>query len=302
MAFPKLDKISKLIANLPDLPNYGSAGMSAAELKQYWDAPPEELRKFINSLIDALNKPSAASNIGAAQIEELTGSTVQELLVALKSYSKGLSLKLDGHTADNSKHITDEERARWNASSGIGDGTTPIGAATKEELRQVDNKIGPLANLTTNDKSNVVNAINEVKLTATPTTKKYAGNLDDLISNGSYTCDSSNTTSLPFSDSRSERPWLVQVIADKDTTGAKQIASQAISGDEIYHRTRTISGSWFPWQKVVDSRLIISGDVVPEGKVTASPGTLYLRTSGGSTTTTLYIKTNGTGNTGWTAK
>lgn len=39
----------------------------------------------------------------------------------------------------------------------------------------------------------------------------------------------------------------------------------------------------------------------PESVVTANIGSLYLRTDG-STSTTLYVKTSGTGNTGWTAK
>ena len=39
----------------------------------------------------------------------------------------------------------------------------------------------------------------------------------------------------------------------------------------------------------------------PEGVVAAPVGTLFLRTDGGATTT-LYVKTSGTGTTGWTAK
>lgn len=39
----------------------------------------------------------------------------------------------------------------------------------------------------------------------------------------------------------------------------------------------------------------------PEGAVTAPVGSLALRTDGGASTT-LYVKTSGTGNTGWTAK
>ena len=39
----------------------------------------------------------------------------------------------------------------------------------------------------------------------------------------------------------------------------------------------------------------------PEGVVTGTVGDLYLNTTG-STSTTLYVKTSGTGNTGWTAK
>ena len=45
----------------------------------------------------------------------------------------------------------------------------------------------------------------------------------------------------------------------------------------------------------------ISGAGTPEGVVTAVVGSLFTRTDG-STSTTLYVKTSGTGNTGWTAK
>lgn len=45
----------------------------------------------------------------------------------------------------------------------------------------------------------------------------------------------------------------------------------------------------------------ISGTGSPEGVVAASPGSLYVNLSGG-TSTTLYVKTSGSGNTGWTAK
>jgi hypothetical protein len=43
------------------------------------------------------------------------------------------------------------------------------------------------------------------------------------------------------------------------------------------------------------------GTGTPEGVVTATIGCLFLRTDGGATTT-LYVKTSGSGNTGWTAK
>lgn len=39
----------------------------------------------------------------------------------------------------------------------------------------------------------------------------------------------------------------------------------------------------------------------PESVVSASVGSIYLRLDGGATTT-LYVKTSGTGATGWTAK
>lgn len=47
--------------------------------------------------------------------------------------------------------------------------------------------------------------------------------------------------------------------------------------------------------------VIYGGAGTPEGVVTAPVGSLFLR-SDGSTSTTLYVKTSGTGNTGWTAK
>ena len=45
---------------------------------------------------------------------------------------------------------------------------------------------------------------------------------------------------------------------------------------------------------------IKSGTATPEGAVTAPKGSVFLRTDGAAATT-LYLKTTGTGNTGWTA-
>lgn len=46
---------------------------------------------------------------------------------------------------------------------------------------------------------------------------------------------------------------------------------------------------------------VVKGTGSPEGNVTGNVGDIYINTSGGANTT-LYIKTSGTGNTGWTAK
>lgn len=46
---------------------------------------------------------------------------------------------------------------------------------------------------------------------------------------------------------------------------------------------------------------VAAGTGTPESVVTAGPGSLFLRSDGGASTT-LYVKTSGTGNTGWTAK
>ena len=45
----------------------------------------------------------------------------------------------------------------------------------------------------------------------------------------------------------------------------------------------------------------LTGTASPEGSVVAPIGWLYSRTSGNTASTTLYVKTSGTGNTGWTA-
>lgn len=50
-----------------------------------------------------------------------------------------------------------------------------------------------------------------------------------------------------------------------------------------------------------DQVRFIPGYGSPEGVVTANVGAIYIRLDGG-TSTTLYVKTSGTGNTGWTAK
>ncbi len=50
-----------------------------------------------------------------------------------------------------------------------------------------------------------------------------------------------------------------------------------------------------------DTVRVYKGYGSPENNVAASVGSLYQRLDG-STTTTLYVKTSGTGATGWTAK
>lgn len=52
---------------------------------------------------------------------------------------------------------------------------------------------------------------------------------------------------------------------------------------------------------VLGGAALISGSGSPEGAVSASTGTLYMRTGGG-VGTSLYVKETGTGNTGWAAK
>lgn len=85
---------------------------------------------------------------------------------------------------------------------------------------------------------------------------KYSGDLNDLPRTGFYSCDSLNTTNLPINNSSNGRPWFVIMTNDKETSGAKQIASQSISDEEFYYRTRTIVGTWLPWRKLIDNKNI----------------------------------------------
>lgn len=55
------------------------------------------------------------------------------------------------------------------------------------------------------------------------------------------------------------------------------------------------------WLSGAHDANILAGHGTPEGVVTAGIGSLFLRFDGGATTT-LYVKTSGSGNTGWTAK
>jgi hypothetical protein len=81
--------------------------------------------------------------------------------------------------------------------------------------------------------------------------------------------------------------WLAgSMYAHIDSFGV--LYAQAIAGTYI-QAGLTGSTRWY------------TGTGTPEGVVTATVGSLFSRTDGGATTT-LYVKTSGTGNTGWTAK
>lgn len=81
----KLTKFTKKVSDLADEP-----ALSPSELKAQFDAAPEEVRVYLNRLIDALTKTtkddSGAKNIGATNISDLTGSDVQSLLESLKTF------------------------------------------------------------------------------------------------------------------------------------------------------------------------------------------------------------------------
>jgi len=76
---------------------------------------------------------------------------------------------------------------------------------------------------------------------------------------------------------------------------AVQISANAASGSSAFNMN---SGATFD---VGGGPTLRAGAGTPEGAITASPGSLYLRTDGAAGTS-LYVKETGVGNTGWVAK
>lgn len=89
--FQKLLAFTKKVADLSDRP-----ALNPVELKAHFDAPADEVRLALNSLIDALKKTTAgdsgAKNIGATSIDGLVGNDVQTLLENLFSWVKNTGL------------------------------------------------------------------------------------------------------------------------------------------------------------------------------------------------------------------
>ncbi|MEH7251891.1 hypothetical protein V7111_07175 [Neobacillus niacini] len=79
----KLVSFTKKVADLSDKPS-----LNPADLKAVFDAAPDEVRQYLNKLIDALKKTetgdSGAKNIGATAISGIDGTDVQTILENLK--------------------------------------------------------------------------------------------------------------------------------------------------------------------------------------------------------------------------
>ncbi len=84
--------------------------------------------------------------------------------------------------------------------------------------------------------------------------------------------------------------WHGDLLPDTDAT--YDIGAPGNRIKNIYMSGGIVLGSGITWT---------SGSGSPEAVVTAPIGSLYSNTAGGATTT-LYVKTSGAGNTGWTAK
>jgi hypothetical protein len=84
MALEKLNAFTKDVSDLSDRP-----ALNPTELKAQFDAAPDEVRQYLNKLIDALKKTTAgdsgAKNIGATTISGLTGTDIQTILESLNT-------------------------------------------------------------------------------------------------------------------------------------------------------------------------------------------------------------------------
>jgi len=101
----------------------------------------------------------------------------------------------------------------------------------------------------------------------------------------------SNTPNIDFHSSGVVQDYDARIIAYGGGVGnGKGLLEIISSRTKIWGQLELSTGIF-----------IVSGSGSPEGVVTASVGSLYTNTAG-STSTTLYVKTSGTGNTGWTAK
>lgn len=95
--FEKLVSFTKDVSDLADKP-----ALNASELKAQFDAAPNEVREYLNKLIDALKLTtggdSGLKNIGATNITGLTGSDGQTLLESIKTL---VDKKVEG----NGQHV-----------------------------------------------------------------------------------------------------------------------------------------------------------------------------------------------------
>ena len=102
-----------------------------------------------------------------------------------------------------------------------------------------------------------------------------------------------NLPDPPPSDSQAMTDWMQKVNDAMILLSQESIELQEFL-DDILEAVR-------PLQLISNNIFIGAGNGTPEGTITANIGSLFLRTDGG-VVTTLYVKTSGTGNTGWTAK
>ncbi|MDF2854232.1 MAG: hypothetical protein K0Q87_83 [Neobacillus sp.] len=91
--FQKLESFTKDVSDLANQPV-----LSAEAMKGQFDAAPNEVREYLNKLVDALKKTeegdSGAKNIGASAITGLTGTDIQTIMESLKTYTETYNGKI----------------------------------------------------------------------------------------------------------------------------------------------------------------------------------------------------------------
>ena len=114
----------------------------------------------------------------------------------------------------------------------------------------------------------------------------FLGNDDGEVSNGGTACP------IGFNTAASTASLRVESTISPTADEGQALGASAFRWSNIYGtKIRAGDGTVF-WT---------TGTGTPEGAVTGDIGCLYTRLDGGASTT-LYVKTSGTGNTGWTAK
>lgn len=127
----------------------------------------------------------------------------------------------------------------------------------------------------------------------------------DVYINGVYQDNSTyaetSTTSITFSEGLDVGDYVVIITTPDQTVNVANASAVPYtpSGGSTTNVSDHLQG--VDAQLDVLESLVVSGTGSPEGVVTASVGTLFLR-SDGSTGTTLYVKETGASNTGWVAK
>jgi hypothetical protein len=90
--FEKLNSFTKDVSDLADRPALGSA----AALKAHFDAAPDEVRQYLNKLIDSLQSQAAgdsgAQYIGSAIVPGLNGTNIRDQLASVLDWVRGYGL------------------------------------------------------------------------------------------------------------------------------------------------------------------------------------------------------------------
>lgn len=215
MPFQKLLNFTTKVADLADQP-----ALTTADLKAQFDAAPDEVRVYLNTLIDALgsttDSDSGADGIGVTPIDGLTGSTVQTLFESVKSAIDNAVL---GQILDGS---IGPEKLSFSAE-------TTTGAQIK-------------ANQAETDAINYAKGFGLGADAATP--PSY---LSDITETGFYYAPiSTNNTPISNNDY-----WVLHFKYGTDD--ALQVAFMHDPDERVFYRRKSIS-SWTQWREFITTK------------------------------------------------